>query len=133
MAVFNIAILSCFVISFHFPSSLLGVQTVETLLGILHSRYTLFVFLQVTFAKRKRGLQKKCWELSKLCSAEVALIIFNSAGKLFTFSSCDLETIVKRYSATPKSDVAENRSTEELASKFLNSASTNGSRLEHGN
>ncbi|KAL0357748.1 UNVERIFIED_CONTAM: Agamous-like MADS-box protein [Sesamum calycinum] len=32
---------------------------------------------QVTFAKRRNGLLKKAYELSVLCDAEVALIIFS--------------------------------------------------------
>ncbi|KAF2311082.1 hypothetical protein GH714_019409 [Hevea brasiliensis] len=36
---------------------------------------------QVTFSKRRNGLLKKAYELSVLCDAEVALIIFSSRGK----------------------------------------------------
>ena len=42
---------------------------------------------QVTFSKRRSGLLKKAFELSVLCDAEVALIIFSPRGKLFEFSS----------------------------------------------
>ncbi|RRT61857.1 hypothetical protein B296_00011017 [Ensete ventricosum] len=42
---------------------------------------------QVTFSKRRSGLLKKAYELSVLCDAEVALIIFSSRGKLFEFGS----------------------------------------------
>ncbi|VAH88213.1 unnamed protein product [Triticum turgidum subsp. durum] len=42
---------------------------------------------QVTFAKRRNGLLKKAYELSLLCDAEVALIIFSGRGRLFEFSS----------------------------------------------
>jgi MADS-box transcription factor len=42
---------------------------------------------QVTFSKRINGLLKKAYELSLLCDAEVALIIFSSRGKLFEFCS----------------------------------------------
>ena len=42
---------------------------------------------QVTFAKRRNGLLKKAYELSVLCDAEVALIIFSGGGRLFEFSS----------------------------------------------
>ena len=42
---------------------------------------------QVTFAKRRNGLLKKAYELSLLCDAEVALIIFSCRGRLFEFSS----------------------------------------------
>lgn len=42
---------------------------------------------QVTFSKRRRGLFKKASELSLLCDAQVALIIFSATGKLFEYSS----------------------------------------------
>ncbi|KAG8049714.1 hypothetical protein GUJ93_ZPchr0009g2419 [Zizania palustris] len=42
---------------------------------------------QVTFAKRRNGLLKKAYELSVLCDAEVALIIFSNRGKLYEFCS----------------------------------------------
>ncbi|GAA0168360.1 MADS box transcription factor [Lithospermum erythrorhizon] len=42
---------------------------------------------QVTFSKRRSGLLKKAFELSVLCDAEVALIIFSSKGKIYEFAS----------------------------------------------
>ncbi|KAJ7290911.1 hypothetical protein O6H91_Y292100 [Diphasiastrum complanatum] len=42
---------------------------------------------QVTFSKRRNGLLKKAHELSVLCDAQVAVIIFSSTGKLFDFPS----------------------------------------------
>ena len=42
---------------------------------------------QVTFSKRRSGLLKKAHEISVLCDAEVALIIFSSRGKLYEFGS----------------------------------------------
>lgn len=42
---------------------------------------------QVTFSKRRSGLLKKAFELSVLCDAEVALVVFSSTGKLCEFSS----------------------------------------------
>ncbi|WRX11114.1 Transcription factor [Theobroma cacao] len=42
---------------------------------------------QVTFSKRRRGLFKKAEELSILCDADVALVIFSSTGKLFQYAS----------------------------------------------
>ncbi|KHN09738.1 Agamous-like MADS-box protein AGL19 [Glycine soja] len=42
---------------------------------------------QVTFSKRRNGLLKKAFELSVLCEAEVALIIFSTRGRLYEFSS----------------------------------------------
>ncbi|XP_002514037.2 MADS-box protein SVP isoform X2 [Ricinus communis] len=52
---------------------------------------------QVTFSKRRRGLFKKAEELSVLCDAEVALIIFSATGKLFEFSSSSMKETITRY------------------------------------
>ncbi|XP_027333786.1 truncated transcription factor CAULIFLOWER A isoform X1 [Abrus precatorius] len=53
---------------------------------------------QVTFSKRRSGLLKKANEISVLCDAEVALIIFSTKGKLFEYSSdpC-MERVIERY------------------------------------
>ncbi|XP_073016785.1 MADS-box protein AGL42-like [Primulina eburnea] len=52
---------------------------------------------QVTFSKRRNGLLKKAYELSVLCDAEVALIIFSQKGRLFEFSSSNMEKTMERY------------------------------------
>nr|ACO72983.1 SEP3-like MADS-box protein [Alpinia hainanensis] len=48
---------------------------------------------QVTFAKRRNGLLKKAYELSVLCDAEVAVIVFSSRGKLYEF--CSVPSMMK--------------------------------------
>ncbi|KVI03197.1 Transcription factor, K-box [Cynara cardunculus var. scolymus] len=57
---------------------------------------------QVTFSKRRRGLFKKAEELSVLCDADVALIIFSSTGKLFHYSSSSMKEILERHSLHSK-------------------------------
>nr|ACB69510.1 SEPALLATA3-like MADS-box protein [Crocus sativus] len=53
---------------------------------------------QVTFAKRRNGLLKKAYELSVLCDAEVALIVFSNRGKLYEFcSSSSILKTLERY------------------------------------
>ncbi|KAL0926076.1 hypothetical protein M5K25_004462 [Dendrobium thyrsiflorum] len=53
---------------------------------------------QVTFAKRRNGLLKKAYELSVLCDAELALIIFSNRGRLFEFcSSSSMMKTLERY------------------------------------
>ncbi|PVH39296.1 hypothetical protein PAHAL_5G472300 [Panicum hallii] len=42
---------------------------------------------QVRFFKRRTGLFKKAFELSLLCDAEVVLLVFSPAGKLYEYSS----------------------------------------------
>ncbi|KAJ9679176.1 hypothetical protein PVL29_021185 [Vitis rotundifolia] len=57
---------------------------------------------QVTFSKRRNGLLKKAYELSVLCDAEVAVIIFSQKGRLYEFSSSkynlkqDTESMAKK-------------------------------------
>lgn len=53
---------------------------------------------QVTFSKRRSGLLKKAHEISVLCDAEVALIVFSTKGKLFEYSTeSSMERILERY------------------------------------
>ncbi|KAL4312831.1 hypothetical protein GQ457_01G055620 [Hibiscus cannabinus] len=52
---------------------------------------------QVTFSKRRNGLLKKAYELSVLCDAEIALVIFSNRGKLFEFSSSGMSKTLERY------------------------------------
>ncbi|XP_057533165.1 MADS-box protein JOINTLESS isoform X2 [Amaranthus tricolor] len=59
---------------------------------------------QVTFSKRRRGIFKKAEELSVLCDADIALIIFSTTGKLFDFSSSRMKDILARYAAQTKND-----------------------------
>ncbi|KAJ6867032.1 Agamous-like MADS-box protein AGL8 [Populus alba x Populus x berolinensis] len=42
---------------------------------------------QVTFSKRRTGLLKKAHEISVLCDADVAVIVFSTKGKLFEYST----------------------------------------------
>ncbi|RWW50775.1 hypothetical protein BHE74_00042969 [Ensete ventricosum] len=53
---------------------------------------------QVTFSKRRNGLLKKAYELSVLCDAEVALIVFSSRGKLYEFGSVGYTTNTRSLS-----------------------------------
>ncbi|XP_010518976.1 PREDICTED: agamous-like MADS-box protein AGL21 isoform X2 [Tarenaya hassleriana] len=54
---------------------------------------------QVTFSKRRKGLMKKAKELSILCDAEVALLIFSSTGKLHEFASTSVRSVIERYNS----------------------------------
>ncbi|KAK9287038.1 hypothetical protein L1049_015446 [Liquidambar formosana] len=52
---------------------------------------------QVTFSKRRRGLFKKAQELTTLCDAEIALIVFSATGKLFDYSSSSMKQVLERH------------------------------------
>ncbi|XP_010250667.1 PREDICTED: agamous-like MADS-box protein AGL9 homolog [Nelumbo nucifera] len=74
---------------------------------------------QVTFAKRRNGLLKKAYELSVLCDAEVALIIFSNRGKLYEFcSSSSMIKTLERYQkcnyGAPETTIST-RESEELS------------------
>ncbi|XP_026386516.1 agamous-like MADS-box protein AGL9 homolog isoform X3 [Papaver somniferum] len=63
---------------------------------------------QVTFAKRRNGLLKKAYELSVLCDAEVALIIFSSKGKLYEYcSSSSMLKTLERYQRNTNSSTSQ--------------------------
>ncbi|KAI4328136.1 hypothetical protein L6164_020517 [Bauhinia variegata] len=57
---------------------------------------------QVTFSKRRRGLFKKAEELSVLCDADVALIIFSTTGKVFDYASTSMKEILERHHLNSK-------------------------------
>ncbi|XP_021764209.1 floral homeotic protein AGAMOUS-like isoform X4 [Chenopodium quinoa] len=52
---------------------------------------------QVTFCKRRNGLLKKAYELSVLCDAEVALIVFSSRGRLYEYANHSVKGTIDRY------------------------------------
>ncbi|CAM9002699.1 unnamed protein product [Rhodiola kirilowii] len=53
---------------------------------------------QVTFSKRRSGLLKKAHEISVLCEADVALIVFSTKGKLLEYATdSSMERILERY------------------------------------
>ncbi|KAJ7558356.1 hypothetical protein O6H91_04G035400 [Diphasiastrum complanatum] len=62
---------------------------------------------QVTFSKRRAGLLKKARDLSVLCDAEVAVIIFSSTGRLFEYATSSMNTILERYSQCLEQDHME--------------------------
>ncbi|KAG4919060.1 hypothetical protein JHK85_057341 [Glycine max] len=79
---------------------------------------------QVTFSKRRNGLLKKAFELSVLCDAEIALIIFSSRGKLFQYSSTDINRIIDKYrqccfNMSQTGDVTEHQSEQCLYQELL--------------
>ncbi|KAL9371178.1 hypothetical protein Peur_036318 [Populus x canadensis] len=53
--------------------------------------------LQVTFSKRRSGLFKKASELSTLCGAEIAIIVFSPGNRVFSFGHPGVETVIDRY------------------------------------
>ncbi|KAK6916175.1 Transcription factor, K-box [Dillenia turbinata] len=53
--------------------------------------------MMMMMMKRRRGLFKKAEELSTLCDAGIALIVFSATGKLFEYSSSSMQKIIDRH------------------------------------
>ncbi|XP_009788435.1 MADS-box protein 04g005320 isoform X1 [Nicotiana tabacum] len=74
---------------------------------------------QVTFAKRRNGLLKKAYELSVLCDAEVALIIFSNRGKLYEFcSSSSISKTLERYHRCSYSNLEAGQSSTDSQNSY---------------
>ncbi|XP_062082608.1 MADS-box protein SVP-like isoform X3 [Humulus lupulus] len=99
---------------------------------------------QVTFSKRRRGLFKKAQELSTLCDAQLALIVFSSTGKLYEYSSSSMQQVIKRHSLQseypekprqPSFDELQRHAllTREVAEKTMEIRHMKGEKLENLN
>lgn len=53
--------------------------------------------LQVTFSKRRFGLFKKASELCTLCDAEIVIIVFSPAQKVFSFGHPNVNVLIDRF------------------------------------
>ncbi|XP_027345542.1 floral homeotic protein AGAMOUS-like [Abrus precatorius] len=72
---------------------------------------------QVTFCKRRNGLLKKAYELSVLCDAEVALIVFSSRGRLYEYANNSVKASIERYKKA-SSDSSNGKSASEANAQF---------------
>ncbi|MED6157355.1 Floral homeotic protein AGAMOUS [Stylosanthes scabra] len=72
---------------------------------------------QVTFCKRRNGLLKKAYELSVLCDAEVALIVFSSRGRLYEYANNSVKASIERYKKA-SSDSTNGGSTSEINAQY---------------
>ncbi|KAI5670705.1 hypothetical protein M9H77_11069 [Catharanthus roseus] len=72
---------------------------------------------QVTFCKRRNGLLKKAYELSVLCDAEVALIVFSSRGRLYEYANNSVKATIERYKKA-NSDTSHAGSVAEANAQF---------------
>ncbi|KAI4985827.1 hypothetical protein ZWY2020_018457 [Hordeum vulgare] len=71
---------------------------------------------QVTFSKRRAGLFKKCSELSILCGARVAVVVFSEAGNVFALGSPSMEAVLRLHDGAPvpAADVDDREVLEEM-------------------
>ncbi|KAK1273237.1 Agamous-like MADS-box protein AGL61 [Acorus gramineus] len=58
--------------------------------------------LQVCFSKRRQGVFKKASELSLLCGAHIAVIVFSPGSKPYVYAQPSLHTITNTIT-TPSS------------------------------
>ncbi|KAK9083256.1 hypothetical protein Scep_029727 [Stephania cephalantha] len=54
-------------------------------------------YMQVAFSRRRNGVFKKASELTTLCGAESAVIVFSPGGKPYSFGHPDVNTTIDRY------------------------------------
>ncbi|XP_076905270.1 MADS-box protein SOC1-like isoform X2 [Bidens hawaiensis] len=85
---------------------------------------------QVTFSKRRNGLLKKAFELSVLCDAQVALIVFSPRGKLCEFASSSMEETIERYRNQVKEVQTENSATVEDVQNLRQEAEIMGNKIK---
>ncbi|XP_031285332.1 MADS-box protein SOC1 isoform X1 [Pistacia vera] len=85
---------------------------------------------QVTFSKRRNGLLKKAFELSVLCDAEVALIIFSPRGKLYEFASSSMQETIGRYLRHTRDSRASKQPTEETMQQMKSEAANMLKKIE---
>nr|AIN39809.1 hypothetical protein [Zoysia matrella] len=84
----------------------------------------------VTFSKRRNGLLKKAFELSVLCDAEVALIVFSPRGKLYEFASAaSIQKTIDRYKAYTR-EVVTNKAAQLDTQQVKADALTLANKLE---
>ncbi|KAG4930334.1 hypothetical protein JHK82_047399 [Glycine max] len=86
---------------------------------------------QVTFSKRRNGLLKKAFELSVLCEAEVALIIFSTRGRLYEFSSSSVNKTVERYQRKIKDLGVSNKGIHENTQHLKEGDMSMAKKIEH--
>ncbi|KMZ66208.1 Agamous-like MADS-box protein AGL61 [Zostera marina] len=83
---------------------------------------------QVCFSKRRTGLFKKASELSVLCGAEISVVVFSPAGKVFSFGHPSVDSVIDRYVATlnnPTTAAHVNNGTNNISSSN-NTGSSHG-------
>ncbi|KAF8044314.1 hypothetical protein BT93_A2338 [Corymbia citriodora subsp. variegata] len=85
---------------------------------------------QATFSKRRNGLMKKAYELSVLCDAEIAVIIFSQRGRLYEFSSSNMQKTIERYRQYAKEDVGKKANLEQYMMHLKHEAADMARKIE---
>lgn len=85
---------------------------------------------QITFCKRRTGILKKAFELSVLCDAEVALIVFSPAGKLYEFASTSVRETMERYREYQKDVEVDRTLVEKILQQLKEDAAEIAKKIE---
>ncbi|XP_073035403.1 agamous-like MADS-box protein AGL11 isoform X2 [Primulina eburnea] len=72
---------------------------------------------QVTFCKRRNGLLKKAYELSVLCDAEIALVVFSTRGRVYEYSSNNIRETIERFKKAT-ADTSNAYTAQEINAQF---------------
>lgn len=86
---------------------------------------------QVTFSKRRNGMLKKAYELSVLCDAEVAVIIFSQKGRLHEFSSSEMHKTLERYYRYTKERQIDRNGMEQYMQQLKHEIANMIEKIEH--
>ncbi|KAK7369902.1 hypothetical protein VNO80_11950 [Phaseolus coccineus] len=79
---------------------------------------------QVTFSKRRTGLFKKANELSVLCGAEIAIVMFSPGKKPFSYGHPSVDVVADKYlrkkrrSNVVRANVRENNASNEVGDRL---------------
>ncbi|KAM0019288.1 putative transcription factor MADS-MIKC family [Helianthus debilis subsp. tardiflorus] len=73
---------------------------------------------QVTFCKRRGGLLKKACELSVMCDAEIALIVFSPRGRVYEFANNDIKSTIEKYKRIKSDESSTNFTPQEINAQY---------------
>ncbi|XP_035846603.1 agamous-like MADS-box protein AGL11 isoform X2 [Helianthus annuus] len=73
---------------------------------------------QVTFCKRRGGLLKKACELSVMCDAEIALIVFSPRGRVYEFANNDIKSTIEKYKRIKSDESNTNFTPQEINAQY---------------
>ncbi|XP_040368161.1 MADS-box protein AGL42 [Rosa chinensis] len=85
---------------------------------------------QVAFSKRRNGLLKKAFELSVLCDAEVAVIVFSQKNRLYEFSSSDMQKTIKKYQKHAKGALTNTTEVEQYMQQLKHESADMAKKIE---
>ncbi|KAK2644812.1 hypothetical protein Ddye_020007 [Dipteronia dyeriana] len=70
---------------------------------------------KVAFSKRRKGLFKKAAEICQLCGAQIAVIVFSTKGRPFSYGYPSVEDVVNRFLGENSDDSNATPSPEDAA------------------